>query len=622
MAEHRSFTDYVRTRFDSNFWAVAEEYLKNNIDDLDLNLYRVHRIGEIELSDVKVEYVWVHDLPGMKIQFDVALSIDFLIHEGDYHYDDYDEKKIWIMVRCRGDLAQDLKDFEIYQCCEYNGKNVSKNPMDDALVPVLYPNNLDAEAEAFLRRYHFHKCLLEPCWVQPDELAKAMGLTIRMVNLTKDGSIFGRCYFQECETELYDAESDSMVKETIPARTILVDRQAAFMSNIGRLNNTIIHECVHWDYHQKAFVLARLYDKTLSNIGCTVIGGIDGNKRDSVDWMEWQANSLTPRIQMPISTFKKRVQSLISKFRQEMNAYDMVDIIQPIIDQLVLDFGVSRTAAKIRLIDAGYEEALGAFIYLDGRYVEPHKAAKGFLKKNQTFSVGAVDAAILAITNSELKQATESGRYLYVDSHFVLNLPQYVEQDVLGTTHLTHYARNHMEECCLVFDLEIKNSFGQRYHSECFLNRDEYSPVSFNIAFHGGVENAPHDRQMKKLQAVFMEENRIFGELNANYIKSLETVIKWRGITYKEIGERAGINQETVSRCVNGKRNDLNTLILICLALHLPYKISMKIINDAGHHFVFANQSHLWYDFVLQHMYGQKVAEVKTFLAEQGADPL
>ena len=69
MAEHRSFTDYVRTRFDSNFWAAAEEYLKNNIDDLDLNLYRVHKIGEIELSDVKVEYVWVHDLPGMKIQF-------------------------------------------------------------------------------------------------------------------------------------------------------------------------------------------------------------------------------------------------------------------------------------------------------------------------------------------------------------------------------------------------------------------------------------------------------------------------------------------------------------------------------------------------------------------------
>ena len=162
----------------------------------------------------------------------------------------------------------------------------------------------------------------------------------------------------------------------------------------------------------------------------------------------------------------------------------------------------------------------------------------------------------------------------------------------------------------------------RRYHSECFLNRDEYSPVSFNVAFHGGYENSSHENQMKKLQEVFAVENRIFGELNADYRKSLETVIKWRDVTYKEIGERAGINAETVSRCVKGTHVTLNTLILICLALHLPYKISMKIIHDAGLSLQFVNESHLWYDFVLQHMYGQKVVEVKTFLAEQGADPL
>ena len=119
-----------------------------------------------------------------------------------------------------------------------------------------------------------------------------------------------------------------------------------------------------------------------------------------------------------------------------------------------------------------------------------------------------------------------------------------------------------------------------------------------------------------------MEEYEILGELTDNHVKSLEKVIKWRGLSYKEIGERAGINPETVSRCVNGKRNDLNTLILICLALHLPYRISMKIINGAGYNFAYANQNHLWYDFVLQHMYGQKVAEVKAFLNERGADPL
>lgn len=52
---------------------------------------------------------------------------------------------------------------------------------------------------------------------------------------------------------------------------------------LGAVNNTIIHECVHWDKHKKAFALARLYDKELSNIGCRVVGGIAGNKRDAID---------------------------------------------------------------------------------------------------------------------------------------------------------------------------------------------------------------------------------------------------------------------------------------------------------------------------------------------------
>lgn len=39
----------------------------------------------------------MNDLPKMKIQFDVAISICFEISEGDYHYDDTEEKTIWII---------------------------------------------------------------------------------------------------------------------------------------------------------------------------------------------------------------------------------------------------------------------------------------------------------------------------------------------------------------------------------------------------------------------------------------------------------------------------------------------------------------------------------------------
>lgn len=623
MTDSHSFTEYVAKTFDNQFWKAAEEFLCENQDDLDIELYKIHKAGETEIQDVNVEYVWIDDLPGMAIQFDVALSVSFEIHEADYHYDETEEKKIWMMVRCRGDLAKDLEDFEIFEVSDYKGKNRAKKPMDDALVPVINKDNLEKVAEQFLRD-HYKKALLEPIWVNPIELAESIGLKVRFVNITQEGSVFGRSYFHECETELYDPENDQVVSEIIPEKTILVDKAVAFMYVLGATNNTIIHECVHWDKHQKAFALARLYNKDLTNIGCRVEGGVVGNKDEwnAVDWMEWQANALTPKIQMPLAMFKKRADSLISTYRKSLNAYDMIDIIEPIIDQLVLDFGVSRTAAKIRMLDAGYDEALGAFTYIDGRYVKPHKATKGFLKPHQTFSISTYDLAIMKFGNPQLRDVLENGRYLYVDSHLVVDNNLYVEQDEDGDTALTHYARNHMDECCLVFDLSVKTKINQRYHSECFLNRDKSSPVDFNVTFHDGYENSSTEKQIKLMAETVAEDNRFFSELPNDYTVCLDKAMKWRKVSAVEIGRRTGMNEATVRRVIKGETISLNSLILICLGLHLPYKISMHIINNSSTKLLMSNKNHQWYDFALQYLYAKTVKEVKDTLAAYGADPL
>lgn len=355
MADSHSFTEYVGKMFDNQFWAAAENFLQENKDALNINYYKIHRPGDFEIQSVQVEHVWIEDLPEMKIQFDVALSVDFEVHEDNYHYDEMEEKTVWLMVRCRGDLAHDLADFEIFEITDYNGKNRAKNPMDDSLVPVIYKDNLEKVAEQFLRN-HYKKALLEPMWVNPTELAESMGLTVRFVNITKEGSVFGRNYFHPRKTEIFDLEKNTSTIELIPAKTILVDKQMAFMYVLGATNNTIIHECVHWDKHQKAFALARLYNKDLTNISCEVEGGAAENK------------------------------------------------------------GVSRTVAKIRMLDAGYEEAMGAFTYIDGRYVKPHKATKGFLKPNQTFSISTYDLAIMKFSSAELRDTLDKGRYIYVDS--------------------------------------------------------------------------------------------------------------------------------------------------------------------------------------------------------------
>lgn len=214
-----------------------------------------------------------------------------------------------------------------------------------------------------------------------------------MREITKDFSVFGQIYFHDCDVEFYDEDRDEMVKNHVDAGTVFVDPKAYFLRNLGAVNNTIVHECVHWDKHRKAFELERLYNSSASKIKCQVVGGIKDNIRDAADWMEWQANALAPRIQMPLTMFKTKAFEFIKQFRAELGTSELIDVMERVIDALALFFCVSRLAAKIRMIDAGYEEAIGTFTYIDGRYVRPHRFKRGALQRNQTFSIGTVDAA-------------------------------------------------------------------------------------------------------------------------------------------------------------------------------------------------------------------------------------
>lgn len=620
MPDTRSFTEYVSNIFSNQFWAAAEEYLQQNWDSDDYDFYKLHRPGEPEIDDVKVEHVWVFDRPGMRIQLDVAVSLNLIIPEADHHYDDYEEKTIWLMLRCEGDLDKELEDTTIFEISAYNGKNRDKKPLDDSLVPVFGNEQLDEIAEDFLRR-HYKKALLEPCWVDPVELANTMNLTVRYENITRDGSIFGRSFFYDCETELYDAESDNMYKVMIPKKTILVDRRAAFLMVLGAVNNTIVHECVHWDKHKKAFALARLYDKELSNIGCRVVGGIAGNKRDAVEWMEWQANALAPRIQMPLAMFKKKADQLVSKYRREMKAYDMIDIIEPIIDGLVLAFGVSRLAAKIRMLDAGHDEASGAFIYVDDHYVKPHKAPKGYLDSNKTFSISVRDAIVESKFNPELVAILADNEYVFVDSHFVLNTSLYLETDEYGNMALTHYARNHMDECCLVFELKIKTSVTEHYHTECFLNRDKSSDITFEA--HYSEKNKTAKNQVQMIKEYNADVLSIAKKLPMNFSGSLDALIGWAEMTEEELAEAADMSEKTIQRLRNTEPDNvtIETVMQLCIGMKLPPVLSSCLLKASGKSFMMTEQ-HIMYQFLLNSCYHMSIYDCNEMLTAQGLKPL
>ena len=116
---------------------------------------------------------------------------------------------------------------------------------------------------------------------------------------------------------------------------------------------------------------------------------------------------------------------------------------------------------------------------------------------------------------------------------------------------------------------------------------------------------------------------RIYNELPNSYTSSLKIVRMWRKVTYNELAEEIRVNERIIRRIVNGEEpGSINSIVLICLGLHLPPKISNPIISNSPFSLNFNNNSHIWYNFALTHLYAKSMDEIRTFLQEHGAEPL
>ncbi len=262
MRQSRSFKEYVKNNLDNQMWRAIEEFL-SSVDPsvFDLRFNKVRNVGEIELYETELQFVNVSDLPSSAIEFDVVMDATLIIHDEDcYHNDESEAAHQWFMLRCRGNIDCGLNDLDIYDVLVYNSRNRQKRPMSNALVPIIYKDDLEKEAEVFLRKY-YKEALLQPMWIDPTELAKRMKLTVIRHRISEDMSVFGQIYFCETDAKLYDGDKEMETEKHVMPGTIIVDPNVAFQRNLGAYNNTIVHECVHWELHKKAFALEQLYNE-------------------------------------------------------------------------------------------------------------------------------------------------------------------------------------------------------------------------------------------------------------------------------------------------------------------------------------------------------------------------
>ncbi len=147
----------------------------------------------------------------------------------------------------------------------------------------------------------FPKVGTMPRPIDPASMAKVvLGLRIRFLKLSPDGSILGCACFQDVTVQLPTGEGLVMEVQLSP-RDIVLDVSLMADSMTGRRNFTTAHELAH---HILVRLFPEYYQHNLDN-------RVEYLYRDSAgpkSWLEWQANNLAEVLLMPEDTVLSCIQ--------------------------------------------------------------------------------------------------------------------------------------------------------------------------------------------------------------------------------------------------------------------------------------------------------------------------
>ena len=191
-----------------------------------------------------------------------------------------------------------------------------------------------------------------------DQFAKEyLGLDVSFYPLSKDGSFLGLTAYAETEYVLNTNGTQRVIY--LKKNQIILDD--AFIDPLrirelcGKRRFTLAHECAHQILYaleqdegktacRRLYSERKVYDKR--------------SKRNNIDWIEWQADSLAAAILMPLQEIQAAMEILMPGKKLNTYGNKIPEESKCVISELCNIFGVSKTAMEIRLKHLGYIEDL------------------------------------------------------------------------------------------------------------------------------------------------------------------------------------------------------------------------------------------------------------------------
>lgn len=611
--------DYYEAQDESPLQKLINQSRYDDIRDSVLSYFR-NTTGKDTVSDVEIEnIIHIEQADAGIICFDVIVSCDMEMPSSSKK--GYFLEK-WVKVHCQVTLGIELSGFRILSIGDCEPQEESdNNRLSGELVPVISRDQFEHEAEKFLERY-YPDALEKPRRIPIEEIAHGMNLRIiEDVPLSDDLTYFGTIVFDD--GNILDKHRKIAIRNARRG-TIYLNPRVKYECSVGTRRTTLAHECFHWYRHQPYHALMRMIgadDKIGRAIQCQINGNsADTDKWKAVDWMEWQAKGIAPRILMPTRTARIKAEELLRKYGGAKNA-DVADY-ESVIDELSEFYDVSRQAAKARLIDLGYSKAEGAYPFVDGHYVQGYSFDTQGLQAGQTYTVSYSDLFKAYCFNREFRTLVDSGNFVFVDGHLVFDDEKYVSRDESGTPVLTSYALSHMDECAIVFTRGY--TYGSKYQGTKYYQQfmRNAAPKADQIEY--SFELTTHNKTLLDQIAHGKQRAEALRRYPGSFAETLVALQKERKLSNKKFADQSLVGEKTIQRLRNNEEypTSVQTVLGLCVGLKLPPPEAEMLLNKTYFKLNAMKMEGYVYQCILSSCAENSIYEINEMLEANGIPPL
>ena len=594
-----SVAEVLQNVFHADFQTVLENYVRTETE-------QIQEAGVLPGAEGMKVRLWSYLKTLSKLQqptdrtvVDVILQsrLEGQYKDGETRYESADFRLRYIFdLRvchqcCIGPLVWVYKDWEDDPAL--SGFAFDTN---DYLLPILYNSDYETVAHAILDDF-FPEAKREiggdASVVSSEELARRMGLRVLDVRFA-DKTVMGQLYYNYGEAHLID-DSGKTYAQIIRPGTILVNQDNC--TTAATRNSTIAHECCHMYLDRWFFLLQMMTGRKYTPYSSRRRENRRyHHKNDALDWMELQCEKLPAYLLLE----RNDVIDYVEDRLKQCNWKKTPENIRAIVDGLAERYEVSYQMAKYRMIELGYCEAGGIRNYVNDMVIPDH-GCTWLWPANTTFTISAKDAALLAASDSEFERVICSGRYRYVEGHFCLNTDKYILRDYYGKPHLTVYARCHMEECCLGFTVGGRYRRTEYAVSKVARNKTEPVTDKYRAAYRLVAE--PGSSEYEKENQAMVDDGLLWLEFYKNipddFAEMIKAIMKRKGITQENLSFELGVDRKALLNYLNQDRPSVAHVVGICVALKVPYFISMEILGAAGIKLRSTEQDFLYRQFLL-----------------------